>query len=472
MCGIFGVTGSKSAFIDLYKGLKMIQHRGQDTCGIVTYDNHFNIKRVEGLVTNSFDENDINKLTGTVGIAHVRYPTIGKGGVENAQPVYTNTPYGIIMAHNGNVSNYFQLHERLQKKYHRYINSDVDVQIILNVFAYHLSMHQNFTFDILCDTVRQVFKEVKGSYSVIAYIAEKGFVAFRDPIGFRPLVFGRKDGVTAFSSESVSLEAIGINDFEDVKPGEVIFIDEKNRMMRERLIKSEQKACIFEWVYFARPDSIIDGIDVYNARYRLGEELAEELMNRKNDFDVIIPVPDTARTASLACATKLNLPYREGLIKNRYIGRTFIMPGQKKRMDAIREKLHPIRIELEGKKVLLIDDSIVRGNTSKSIVKLVRDAGAKEVHFAVYSPALKYPCFYGIDIQHADEFLANRCDEKKIADEIGADSMHYLSIRGLIKGVGIDRTGFCTACFSGKYPQKVNRADINKIHDDRSTAHS
>ncbi|MDD3804229.1 MAG: amidophosphoribosyltransferase [bacterium] len=470
MCGIFGVTGSKNAFIDLYKGLKMIQHRGQDTCGIVTYDNHFNIKRAEGLVTTAFGENDISRLTGSVGIAHVRYPTIGKGGVENAQPVYTNTPYGIVMAHNGNVSNYFQLHERLQKKYHRYINSDVDVQIILNIFSYHLSRQQNFSFEILCDTVKKVFSEVKGSYSVIAYIAERGFVAFRDPIGFRPLVFGRKDDVTAFSSESVSLEAIGIDEYEDVKPGEVIFIDEKNKMMRRVLEESRQRACIFEWVYFARPDSVIDGIDVYNARYRLGEKLAEELKNRRNDFDVIIPVPDTARTASLACATKLNLPYREGLIKNRYIGRTFIMPGQKKRMDAIREKLHPIKIELSGKRVLLIDDSIVRGNTSKSIVKLVRDSGAKEVHFAVYSPALKFPCFYGIDIQHADEFLANRAPLDRIANEIGADSMHYLSLEGLVNGVGMGRKNFCTACFSGKYPQNVTKDDKSKIHCDRKRA--
>jgi len=472
MCGIFGVTGSKNAFIDLYKGLKMIQHRGQDTCGIVTYDNHFNIKRAEGLVTNAFDENDIHKLTGTVGIAQVRYPTIGKGGVENAQPVYTNTPYGIVMAHNGNVSNYYQLYDRLHKKYHRYINSDVDVQIILNTFAYHLSRKQNFSFELLCDTVKQVFKEVKGSYSVIAYIAEKGFVAFRDPIGFRPLAFGRKDGLTAFSSESVSLEAIGITDFEDVKPGEVIFIDEKDIMKRKRLIVSEQKACIFEWVYFARPDSIIDGIDVYNARYRLGEKLADELKIQKNEYDVIIPVPDTARTAALACATRLNIPYREGLIKNRYIGRTFIMPGQKKRMDAISEKLHPIRIELEGKRVLLIDDSIVRGNTSKSIVKLVRDAGAKEVHFAVYSPPLRYPCYFGIDIQRPDEFVANRCEKNKIADEIGADSLYYLSVDGLIKGVGIERTNFCNACFSGKYPLKVNSIDMGKIHADRGSAHN
>ncbi|PIP14279.1 MAG: amidophosphoribosyltransferase, partial [bacterium (Candidatus Stahlbacteria) CG23_combo_of_CG06-09_8_20_14_all_34_7] len=463
MCGIFGVTGSKNAFIDLYKGLKMIQHRGQDTCGIVTYDNHFNIKRAEGLVTNAFSEDDIDKLTGAVGISHVRYPTIGKGGVENAQPVYTNTPYGIVMAHNGNVSNYFQMYERLTKKYHRYINSDVDVQIILNVFAYHLSKNQKFSFEILCDAIKQVFKEVKGSYSVITYIAEKGFVAFRDPIGFRPLSFGSKDGVTAFSSESVSLEAIGITDFENVKPGEVIFIDEKNRMRRKLLVESNQKSCIFEWVYFARPDSVIDGIGVYNARYHLGEQLAQELKERRNDFDVIIPVPDTARTAALSCATKLNLPYKEGLVKNRYIGRTFIMPGQKKRMDAIKEKLHPIRIELEGKRVLLIDDSIVRGNTSKSIVKLVRDVGAKEVHFAVYSPALRYPCFFGIDIQHADEFLANRCDKNKIANEIGADSLHYLSIEGLIKGVGFGRINFCTACFSGKYPVKVTDKDMRKI---------
>ncbi|MEO0234895.1 MAG: amidophosphoribosyltransferase [candidate division WOR-3 bacterium] len=470
MCGIFGIIGSKNAFIDIYKGLKMIQHRGQDTCGIVTFSNKFNIKLAEGLVTNAFDENDINKLSGYTGIGHVRYPTIGKGGLENAQPVYTNTPYGIVMAHNGNVVNYFSLKNKLIKEYHRYINSEVDVQIILNVFAYYLSFEKNFNFDSLCKSVEKVFDEVKGSYSVIAYIAGQGFLAFRDPVGYRPLVFGTDGERYAFSSESVSLESIGIDNFEDVKPGEVIFISDKGKINRKIVKKSEHKACIFEWVYFARPDSIIDGIDVYNARYRLGEKLAEVLQNRRKDFDVVIPVPDTSRTAALALATKLNLPYREGLIKNRYVGRTFIMPGQKKRIDAVREKLHPIKIELQNKRVLLVDDSIVRGNTSKSIVKLVREAKAKEVHFAVYSPPLKFPCYFGIDIQKTDEFIANKTSFEKIADEIGADSLTYLPLEKLIEGVGINRIDFCTSCFSGKYDISLDQKDIDDIKKDRTNS--
>lgn len=470
MCGIFGVIGSKNAFIDIYKGLKMIQHRGQDTCGIVTFSNKFNIKLAEGLVTNAFDENDINKLSGYTGIGHVRYPTIGKGGLENAQPVYTNTPYGIVMAHNGNVVNYFSLKNKLIKEYHRYINSEVDVQIILNVFAYYLSFEKNFSFESLCKSVEKVFDEVKGSYSVIAYIAGQGFLAFRDPVGYRPLVFGTDGERYAFSSESVSLESIGIENFEDVKPGEVIFITDKGKINRKIVKRSEHKACIFEWVYFARPDSIIDGIDVYNARYRLGEKLAEVLQNRKKDFDVVIPVPDTSRTAALALATKLNLPYREGLIKNRYVGRTFIMPGQKKRIDAVREKLHPIKIELQNKRVLLVDDSIVRGNTSKSIVKLVREAKAKEVHFAVYSPPLKFPCYFGIDIQKTDEFIANKTSFDKIAAEIGADSLTYLPLEKLIEGVGINRADFCTSCFSGKYDISLDQKDIEDIKKDRTNS--
>lgn len=472
MCGIFGVIGSKNAFIDIYRGLKMIQHRGQDSCGIATYDRNFIINKREGLVTASFIEEDMKRMTGSIGIGHVRYPTIGKGGVENAQPSFTNTPYGIIMAHNGNVSNYFEIKERLHKKYKRYINADVDVELILNVFAYHLGHAGDFSFDSLCATVEKLFNEVKGSYSVIAYIADKGFVAFRDPNGFRPIVFGESGGKYAFASESVSLDTVGIEKFEDVKPGEVIFIDNSGEIHRRELTSKKQTACIFEWVYFARPDSVIDGINVYNARYRLGEQLAEELIKLGTKYDVVIPVPDTSRTAALACATKLNLPYREGLIKNRYVGRTFIMPGQKKRIDAVSEKLHPIRDEIKGRSVLLIDDSIVRGNTSKSIVRLVRNAGAKEVHFAVYSPMLKYPCYFGIDIQRSEEFIANRFESiREIAGEIEADSLHYLSIEGMIKGIGQGRTNFCHACFSGKYPIKVNEKDIDQIRLDRDMAH-
>jgi len=473
MCGIFGVIGSQNAFIDIYRGLKMIQHRGQDSCGIATYDRNFNINKREGLVTSSFEEEDMKRMTGKIGIGHVRYPTIGKGGVENAQPSFTNTPYGIIMAHNGNVSNYFELKERLHKKYKRYINADVDVELILNVFAYHLTKYEEFTFDNLCQTVKTLFAEVKGSYSVIAYIAEKGFVAFRDPNGFRPIVFGKSGGKYAFASESVSLDTVGIENFEDVKPGEIIFIDNDGEIHRRILEEKKQTACIFEWIYFARPDSVIDKINVYNARYRLGEELSEELKKIGNKYDVVIPVPDTSRTAALACATKLNLPYREGLIKNRYVGRTFIMPGQKKRIDAVSEKLHAIKDEIKGRSVLLIDDSIVRGNTSKSIVRLVRNAGAKEVHFAVYSPPLRYPCYFGIDIQRCEEFIANKYESvAKIAEEIGADSLHYLSLAGMIKGVGQGRRDFCAACFSGKYPVKVNEKDIDQIRIDRDLAHT
>lgn len=471
MCGIFGIINSKNAFVDIYRGLKMIQHRGQDSCGIATYDNRFLIRKAEGLVSNAFSEDDIYRLTGTVGMGHVRYPTIGKGGVENAQPSFTNTPYGIMMAHNGNIINFYELKKKLHNEYHRYINTDVDVEAVLNIFAYHLSKKETFSFDTLCYAVEKVFEEVRGSYSVIAYIADKGFLAFRDPHGFKPIVFGEDNGRYAFASESVSLDTVGIREFRDVKPGEVVFIDNEGKKHNRQVSGGEQYACIFEWVYFARPDSTIDNINVYKSRLRLGEMLADELSaNGSTDYDVVIPVPDTSRTAALACSVKLGIPYREGLIKNRYIGRTFIMPGTSNRMDAVREKLHPIREEIQGKSVLLVDDSIVRGNTSKSIVKIVRDAGAKEVHFAVYSSPLKYPCYFGIDMQRKEEFIANKLDIQSISAEIGADSVYYLSIEGMRKAVGLGKEFFCDACFSGNYPLKIDETHIKDIQDDRNGA--
>ncbi len=470
MCGIFGVIGSDNAFVDLYKGLKMIQHRGQDTCGIATYDNHFNIKKCNGLVTGAFDNDDVDKFKGSTGIGHVRYPTIGKGGVENAQPLFVNIPYGIIMAHNGNVLNYFSLKKKLQNVYNRYINTDVDVEIILNIFAHYLEQRKNVDFDSICDAVKNVFNEVQGSYSVIAYIANKGFLAFRDPKGFKPLIYGKKNQKHVFASESVSLDILGIREFTDVKPGEVIFIADSGEVFKKRITKSSQTACIFEWVYFARPDSTIDSMNVYKVRYDLGEKLADELMSRKNEFDVCMPVPDTSRTAALACANKLGIPYREGLIKNRYVGRTFIMSGNERRKSAVREKLNPIRDEIIGKSILLIDDSIVRGHTSKSIVEIVKQAGAKEVHFAVYSPPLKYPCFFGIDMQRKDEFIANKMEIENIKDKIGADSLHYLSIKGLIEGMKQKENMFCDACFSGNYPVNVDENHVKDIQSDRNLA--
>ncbi len=471
MCGIFGVINSQNAFFDIYRGLKMIQHRGQDTCGIATYENGFNIKKKNGLVSLAFKEKDFNILKGKIGIGHVRYPTIGKAGVENAQPVFTNTPYGIIMAHNGNVVNYFSLKKKLQNDYNRYINSEVDVELILNVFAYYLSKYNNFSFDTLKEVVKKVYEEVHGSYSVIAYIADKGFIAFRDPKGFKPLVYGKHENAYAFSSESSALEAIDINEYEDVFPGELVYIDNNGNLFKEKLVKEKQTACIFEWIYFARPDSTIDNINVYKARLRLGEKLAEELKEKNIDYDVCIPVPDTSRTAALACSVKLNIPYREGLIKNRYVGRTFIMPGNTNRMDAVKQKLHPIKEEIKGKKILLIDDSIVRGNTSKSIVKIMRDAGAKEIHFAVYSSPLKHPCFFGIDMQRSEEFIANKFSPDEIAKEIGADSVYYLSVEGMKDAVS-KTDMFCDACFSGKYPISIDEEHIKDIQSDRNMAHN
>ena len=461
MCGIAGIYGNDDIFKDIYQGLLAIQHRGQDSAGIITYDGRFHIKKGNGLVRDIFTAENVQRLKGNIGIGHTRYPTIGGGRGEDAQPFLVNSPFGIVMAHNGNVINYGQLKKILFEKYHRLLNSDNDVEIILNVFAEELTEQRTKTFkpENVYKAVEGVYKKVKGSYAVIAYIAEQGIVAFRDPYGIKPLVYGRRDdGLLpsyAIASESVSLNIMNFSDIKNVKAGEVVFIDKNRNLHRQKIANCPHRPCLFEWVYFARPDSFIDNVNVYDCRVNLGRFLADEIKKHHLKIDVVVPVPDSARDAAIEIARKLNLKYREALVKNRYIGRTFIMPADQGRKSSVRQKLNPIASELKGKNVLLVDDSIVRGNTSRAIIQLVRECEAKKVYFASYSPPLRFPCVYGIDMQTKTEFVARDANLDQIARKIGADKVIYQSLESLKKAVRLgDKklTDFCGACFDGVYP--------------------
>lgn len=461
MCGIVGIYGNDDVFKDLYQGLLAIQHRGQDSAGIITYDGRFHTKKGNGLVRDIFNTEHAVRLRGNIGLGHTRYPTVGGGRGEDAQPFLVNSPFGIMMAHNGNVINYAQLKKTLFDQYHRLLNSDNDVEAILNVFAQELAEKKpkTLTPQTVFKAVEGVYKKVKGGYSVVSYIAEQGIVAFRDPYGIKPLVFGRRDdGVLpsfGIASESVSLNIMNFSHIQDVKAGEVLFIDKNRDLHRQKITQCPPTPCLFEWVYFARPDSFIDDVNVYNCRVHLGRFLADEIKKHGLKIDVVVPVPDSARDAAIEIARKLNLKYREALVKNRYIGRTFIMPADQARKTSVRHKLNPITSELVGKNVLIVDDSIVRGNTSKAIIQLVRECGAKKVYFASYSPPLRFPCVYGIDMQTKTEFVARDADLDQIADKIGADKVIYQTLESLKKAVQLGNPNlkdFCGACFDGIYP--------------------
>ncbi|MFO7732299.1 MAG: amidophosphoribosyltransferase [Candidatus Aminicenantes bacterium] len=461
MCGVIGIWGNGPVIRDLYQGLLAIQHRGQDSAGVITFDGRFHAKKGNGLVHDIFTPEAVHHLRGPIGIGHTRYPTVGGGGGEDAQPFQLNSPFGLIMAHNGNVANYRELKKELFRKYHRLLNSDNDVEIILNIFAESLAHEKARTLEPehVYRAVRSVFSKVRGSYSVVAYIAGEGLVAFRDPYGIKPLAYGlRRDGIVpsyAFASETVSLNIMNFSEIRDVEAGEVLFLDRGRTLHKKKLGRACAAPCLFEWVYFARPDSFIDRANVYKCRVNLGRALALEIRKRKLDIDVVVPVPDSARDAAIEIARKLDLKYSEALVKNRYIGRTFIMPAANQRRDSVRQKLNPIASEIKGKKVLLVDDSIVRGNTSKAIIEMVRECGAKKVYFASYSPPLRHPCVYGIDMQTKTEFVAMDADEAAVARKLGADEVIYQTLDALKKAVRTENPkirNFCAACFDGIYP--------------------
>jgi amidophosphoribosyltransferase len=468
MCGIVGVISDKEVVGNIYDSLLIIQHRGQDAAGIVTYSDRFNIKKGEGLVRDAFQEENLNLLKGNIGIGHVRYPTLGGMGVENAQPFISTTPYGIALAFNGNIINFDSLKEKLEKDSRRIIISTSDAELLLNLLSAEMEKKPAFSADFLFEAVKGLFEKVRGSYSVVALIKDKGILAFRDPYGIKPLIFGQKDNSFCVVSESVALDTLGFKTLRDVSPGEAVFFSTEGKLFTKKISEEKHCPCIFEYVYFARPDSTIDGISVYEARLNLGKNLAKEIKKKGINIDIVVPVPDTSRPVAISLAEELKVKYREGLMKNRYIGRTFIMPHQSKREELIKIKLSPVKEIIKGEKVLLVDDSIVRGTTSKKIVQLIRDAGAKEVHFASSSPPLKFPCYYGIDMQTKGEFIACKRALEEVSQVIGVESLTYQSTKGLIDAVSSSRVkNFCTACFTGKYPIRADEEETACIEADR-----
>jgi amidophosphoribosyltransferase len=478
MCGVMGIIGYDYVAQDMYDGLVTLQHRGQDAAGMITYDGVFHTRKDLGLVKDVFRTKHMKNLTGYVAIGHTRYSTVGKGGAEDAQPFLGPAPFGVILAHNGNLFNSYELKQEIFEKDHRLVNSDCDAEVLLNLFTKALTKQNADSLkpEHVYKAVSSVFDRAKGSYSVVTYIAKQGMVAFRDPHGIRPLIFGKREKNLyteyIFASESVTLDILGFEIVRDVKPGEVIFIDDKTRKVSSKVLNPKKHVpCIFEYIYFSRPDSILDQISVYKSRIRMGKSLANKVKKAHLDIDVVMPVPDSSRTAALEVADALDLKYREGLVKNRYIGRTFIMPGQKIRKKSIKYKLNPMRLEIEGKKILLVDDSIVRGNTSRQIVQMVKNAGAKKVYFASYSPPVVSPCLYGIDIPTREELVASSNSVDEVRKYIGADALIYQDIKdlsGSCLGVNPDVKDFCMACFDGKYKTgDIDEKILNKNAESR-----
>jgi amidophosphoribosyltransferase len=464
MCGIVGIVGKRDVNVQLYDALTILQHRGQDAAGIVTCQyGRMAQQKANGLVQDVFRTRHMQRLVGTMGIGHVRYPTAGSSGPALAQPFYVNSPYGIALAHNGNLTNADKLSEDLFKTDLRHVNTDSDSEVLLNVFAHELQSQGKLkpTADDIFAAVSGVHNRVSGGYATVSLIASYGLVAFRDPYGIRPLVYGSRetaDGVEyMIASESVALDVLGYKLISDVAPGEAIYITEAGELHRRQCAKYSRLApCIFEHVYFARPDSIMDGISVYKVRLRQGEKLADKILREKpdHDIDVVIPIPDSSRVAGQALAQRMGVKFREGLVKNRYIGRTFIMPGQQQRRKSVRQKLNPIGLEFKGKNVLLVDDSIVRGTTCQQIIQMARDAGAKKVYFASAAPAVKYPNVYGIDMPTSKELIAHGRTHDEICKEIGADWLIYQDLEDLIAASAegnLSVTEFDCAVFTGKY---------------------
>jgi amidophosphoribosyltransferase len=464
MCGIAGVVAHQNVNQELYEALTILQHRGQDAAGIVTCEgSQLHLRKANGLVRDVFRTSHMLELTGNMGIAHVRYPTAGCSSSAEAQPFYVNSPYGITLAHNGNLTNAEELKEELFIQDQRHINTNSDSEILLNIFAHELQnlgklkLNEQDVFR----AVAGVHKRCEGAYAVVAMITGFGVVGFRDPNGIRPICFGQRttDNGNEYmiASESVALDTQGFKLTRDIAPGEAVFIKKGGVIHTQQCAENPRLTpCIFEYVYLARPDSIIDNVSVYKSRLRMGEKLAEKIIRLRpdHDIDVVIPIPDTSRTSALQVANMLDVKYREGFIKNRYIGRTFIMPGQQERKNSVRRKLNAIDLEFKGKNVLLVDDSIVRGTTSGQIIKLAREAGANKVYFASAAPPVRYPNVYGIDMPSVDELVAHDRTEEEIQQAIGADWLIYQDLEDLFESVkkrNPEIVGFDAACFDQKY---------------------
>ena len=466
MCGIVGVAATAPVNQLIYDSLLLLQHRGQDASGISTsHDQFFSMYKAHGLVRDVFRTRNMRSLPGNAGLGQVRYPTAGSSdSVDEAQPFYVNAPFGIMFVHNGNLTNWRELREELFSIDRRHINTNSDSEVLLNVFAHELQKAadgRSLDDEAVYAAVAAVHARCRGAYAVIAQIANFGMVAFRDPHGIRPLCIGdheTDDGTEwMIASESVALTGCGFRRLRDVEPGEAVIVDlDRNMRSRQCAESTKLTPCVFEYVYFARPDSFMDGVSVYNARLQMGEYLGNNVARslRLGDIDVVMPIPDSARPAAMQLASKLDLSYREGFIKNRYIGRTFIMPGQAVRKKSVRQKLSAIDMEFRGKNVLLVDDSIVRGTTSREIVEMARAAGANKVYFASAAPAVRYPNVYGIDMPTQAELIAFGRDTDQVSKEIGADGLVYQSLGDLeqsIRDLNPAMSQFESSCFSGCY---------------------
>jgi amidophosphoribosyltransferase len=484
MCGIVGIVGRSAVNHRIYDALTVLQHRGQDAAGIITEHNgHLYMRKRNGLVRDVFYERHMNGLRGNVGLGHVRYPTAGSASLHEAQPFYVNSPYGICLGHNGNLVNTEELKALIVHQDKRHLNTTSDSELLLNVFAHELAQRGNSTLrpDDILEAVQAVHARCSGAYAVVALIVGHGVVAFRDPHGIRPVVLGRRETPLGtermVASESVALDALDFELERDVRPGEAVFIDHEGELHSKAYAGEAVFApCIFEYVYFSRPDSIQNNVSVYKARLRMGETLADKIVRLRpdHDIDVVIPIPDTSRTAAMQVAHGLGIKYREGFIKNRYIGRTFIMPEQAARTASVRRKLNAIELEFRGKNVLLVDDSIVRGTTSRQIIEMAREAGARNVYMASAAPPVRYPNVYGIDMPAASELVAAHRTEAEVERIIGADWLIYQDLEDLEDSVRHERanvTHFDTSCFSGKYVTgDVTDAYLNELERRRSNA--
>ncbi|MFE8644535.1 amidophosphoribosyltransferase [Sphingomonas sp. NCPPB 2930] len=480
MCGIVGVVSKTPVNQLIYDALLLLQHRGQDAAGIVTQlERKFFMHKAKGMVRDVFRTRNMRSLPGNIGLGQVRYPTAGNAySEEEAQPFYVNAPFGIVLVHNGNLTNAAELRSELFLTDHRHTNTDSDSEVLLNVFAHELERSTRgvpLQAEEVFAAVRNVHLRVKGSYAVVALIAGHGLLAFRDPFGIRPLCIGRSpDGTVMVASESVALEGSGYVFERNVAPGEAVFVDTDGKLHAQQCAaRSSLYPCIFEFVYLARPDSVLDDISVYQARLNLGEALAKRVVSTvpPSEIDVVIPIPESSRPSATQLAHLLGIPYREGFVKNRYVGRTFIMPGQGVRKKSVRQKLNVIGSEFKGRNVLLVDDSIVRGTTSREIVQMARDAGANKVYLASAAPPVRYPNVYGIDMPTSAELVAAGRTVEEVRQLIGCDALIYQDVEGMKKAIGSlnpKLSGFDASCFDGIYVTgDINPDDISRINEAR-----
>ena len=483
MCGVVGVVSKSEVSPMIYDALTVLQHRGQDAAGIATCNqDKFHLRKQLGLVRDVFRDAHMAGLRGSMGIGHLRYPTAGSQDRELAQPMYVNSPYGISISHNGNLTNKDEISQILTDENLRFLSTDSDSEVLLNVFAHELQKQgtSSPTQKEIFKAVRATHKRIRGAYSVIFMINGVGIVGFRDPFGIRPLIFGSRENDLLgpdymFASESTVLDTLGFNIISDVEPGEAVFVNKEGEMFREACIDNPiHTPCIFEYVYLARPDAVIDNISVHKSRMRMGEALAEKINKLKpdHDIDVVIPIPESSTTSALQLANTLGIKYTEGFVKNRYIGRTFIMPFQEKREKSVRQKLNPIEFEFKNKVVLLVDDSIVRGTTSRQIIEMARTAGAKKVYFASAAPPIRYQNVYGIDMAATTELIAHNRTEDEISELIGADWLIYQDLEDLIESAKYGNPSiqqFECSVFDGKYiTADIDRSYLQKLEETRS----